>query len=125
MSIAALNASVLTLTEEKGLLEFTRTRYDNRRQILASEKSELYSQLLSAYSKNQWLKDQDDPVETFNMSEFQNQYDAQVARLDAQDKVIEMERANISTKIEAITTSLENVQKQLSKNVENESKGIQ
>lgn len=127
MSIASLNALVLTLTEEKAALEFQRMLIDNRRTILASERSDLYSDrnaMLTSLIHNN--KDEDTTsVEAMNDMMFQVEFDEAQARLDAIDKQMQMERTNLDTKLEAITTSLENVQKQLNKNTESEFKGMQ
>lgn len=130
MAIAALNASVQALVQEKATLEFNRMVLDARRQTLAFQKSELSSQYQAKMAlKYLNKKDADDDdtntsVETFNWQEFQAEYDAACDKLNAQDKIMEMERTNLDTKIEAVTTSLESVEKQLGKNVEADMKGI-
>ncbi len=130
MSIASLNALVLTLTEEKSSLEFQRMLLDTRRTILSSRGADIQTDrnaaLTSYYKKLQQDKDDGSTsVEAFNDMMFQVEFDEAQARLDAIDKQMQMERTNLDTKLEAITTSLENVQKQLNKNEETEFKGIQ
>lgn len=129
MTIAALNALVLTLTEEKGTLEFQRTVIDARRQILTQRSAELSAQLQDKYLEEMkdWKDDEEanTSVMKFNMQEFQVEFDAAQARIDAEDQMLQMERTNNDTKLEAISTSLENVQKQLTKNEESEMKGMQ
>ncbi|MCR4881293.1 MAG: hypothetical protein K6A44_05000 [bacterium] len=130
MAIAALNALVQALVQEKAQLEFNRTVIDARRQTLAFQKSELSSQYQAKLAlKYLDTKDADGDgtntsVETFNWKEFQAQFDVAQDKLNAQDKIMEMERTNLDTKIEAITTSLESAEKQLGKNVESDMKGM-
>ena len=130
MSIAALNALVLTLTEEKSAMEFQRMLIDNRRTVLSSYRSDIQTDRNVMYTNYlNLLKDQDEDdktsVDAFNTEAFMSDFTAAEARLDAIDKQLQMERTNLDTKIEAVTTSLENVQKQLNKNEESEFKGIQ
>lgn len=129
MAYAALNASTLTLTQEKATLEFTRTIIDTRRQALAFQRSELSTQMQVAYARMFGQNGDEDAnagtsIETFNEEEFMAEFTIAQERLNAQDKIMEMERANIDTKIEAITTALESTEKQLSKNVESAHKGL-
>ena len=130
MSIAALNALVLTLTEEKSSMEYQRFLIDNRRTILSSRSADIQTDRNIAYTNylnNLNGQDDDDStsVEAYNDAAFQVEFDEAQARLDAIDKQLQTERTNLDTKIEEVTTSLENVQKQLNKNTESEFKGIQ
>lgn len=126
MAIASLNALVLTLTEEKASLEFLRTVIDARRQVLTQRSAELSAQYQDKMLEEMrdWKDDEEanTSVMKFNMQQFQVEFDAAQARVDAEDQMMQMERTNLDTKLEAISTSLENVQKQLTKNTESEFK---
>ena len=122
MSIAPLNALVLTLTEEKAILEFTRMVLDSRRQTLAFQKAEISTQMQAAWSRYMCDPDESTSVEKFNWDQFQVEFAAAQAKLDAQDKILEMQRVNNDTKLEDISTALEGADKQKNKNIESEMK---
>ena len=127
MSYAALNALVLTLTAEKADLEFQRSVYDQRRQTLAFQHSNLsaeYSNRLQMRFINEQDQDAttDDSAAEMNWDQFLAEYTAAQEKLDSQDKILELESKNIETKTEAINTLLEGAIKQRDKNVENDHK---
>ena len=130
MAIAALNALSLMLTEEKASLETQRMIIDNRRQTIALQTADMSTEYMLMAQKNLLQDDSDegnvdiDGVDTFNWDAFKTEYETAQAKLDAQDKFLEMERTNIDTKIEAITTTLESADKRLQKNIEADMKGI-
>ncbi len=132
MSIAAINSMVLALTLEKSQLEAQRMIIDQRRETLTLHTGELqsdYQAKLSAKTLAMGELDKDDPNYESDYQDidddwevFKAEYNVQSALLESQDKLMEMERANLQTKLEAITTSLESQEKRLSKNVESEMK---
>ena len=132
MSIAAINSMVLALTLEKSQLEAQRMILDQRRQTLTLHSGEIQSDYQAKLSAKAIAlgeldpKDEDDKVIIDSIDQdweiFKAEYNVQSALIESQDKVMEMERANLQTKLEAITTSLESQEKRLSKNVESEMK---
>lgn len=132
MSIAPMNAIVLSLTEEKSSYETQRTIIDGRRQLLMSQAATVYSDLTAVYAKlvNSTDADEDveitenDSTEAFDLEAFRAELENQQKLIQNQDKALENQRANISTKIDAITTQLESAQKILTKNVESEMKSL-
>ncbi len=129
MSIAPVHGLVLTLTEEKGVLEAERMIIDQRRQTLSLHSAYLYQEYSTRLAQrnlaeNNSESDENDSIEEFNWDEFKVEYEAATTNLENQDKFMEMERTNIQTKIDAVTTQLENAEKVLSKNTESEMKGL-
>ena len=125
MAIASVNTVVIQLTEEKGILEHQRMVIDSRRQTLALHSAFLYEE----YSKkamqfNSKEEEEANVEDEIDEDTFLAQYQAAVAKLDNQDKFMEMEKNNLQTKLDAITTSLESAEKRLNKNIENEMKGM-
>ena len=129
MSIASVNCLVLTLTEEKSILETQRIFIDSRRQTLATQGSTLYTEYTDMLAKR-YMDEEDgetnenDRIDEFNWDEFKAQYEAAQDQLDKQDQAMERERTQITTKIDVITTELEGAQKILTKNIETELKGL-
>lgn len=137
MSIASVNGLVLSLTEEKSMLEEQRMVIDQRRQTLAFHSAYLYDEYSQKLQQknNETVsvtnKDGDEAeaeVETEiseqEWNDFFAEYQIATAKLDNQDKFMEMERNNIQTKLDAITTSLESAEKRLNKNIESEMKSF-
>ena len=127
MSIAPVNCLVLQLLDEKAELEMQRMVIDARRQTLAYQSGHLYEEYsVKLAERNLYCNDDEssevDSVGELQWKEFKVEYEAATARLDSQDKALEMQRTNIQTKIDAITTEVEGAQKTLQKNVENEMK---
>ena len=124
MSIASVNGLVLSLTEEKSMLEEQRMVIDQRRQTLAFHSAYLYDE----YSQKLQQKNTEAEVETEiseqEWNDFFAEYQIATSKLDNQDKFMEMERNNIQTKLDAITTSLESAEKRLNKNIESEMKSF-
>ena len=137
MSIASVNGLVLSLTEEKSMLEEQRMVIDQRRQTLAFHSAYLYDEYSQKLQQKNTEtvsvtnKDGDEAeaeVETEiseqEWNDFFAEYQIATSKLDNQDKFMEMERNNIQTKLDAITTSLESAEKRLNKNIESEMKSF-
>ncbi len=130
MSVAPINCIALQLTEEKSILEEQRIYIDNRRELIAMKVSEnstwftsQLSKILSRDSADATVTDDEEELE-FDEAKFRAEYDAMSANLNAQDKALEIQRTNLNTRLDAITTQIESVEKRLNKNVENEFKGL-
>ena len=119
MAIASVNAHVLSLIEEKGTLEYQRTVIDTRRQTLTLHSAFLYEELRAVYAKQD--EEGEDAIDEEN---FKNELDAAIAEVDNQDKMLEMEKTNLQTKLDSLTTSLESAEKRLNKNIETDMKGM-
>jgi len=119
MSIAAINSLIVALIGEKGSLEFQRTVIDQRRQTLALHSAFLYEELSA-----ELLKQDEEGEDAIDDDSFMKEYNAATAQIENQDKFLEMQRTNLQTKLDAITTSLESAEKRLNKNIENDMKGM-
>ena len=115
MSIAAINSLIVALIGEKGSLEFQRTVIDTRRQTLTLHSGFLYEEL---------FKQDEEGEDAIDEDSFMKEYKAATAQIENQDKFLEIQRNNLQTKLDAVTTSLESAEKRLNKNIENDMKGM-
>jgi hypothetical protein len=106
MGIAIGNARLLTLVNRKNDIEYRMMTLSNRRQTLAYQTSAIAQKLASA-DLNQ------------NLSQA---YEAQMASVQQNDKVMELEQKNLETQQKAVTTEYESIQKLLENNVKREFK---
>ena len=126
MSVASVNAIVLSLTEEKSMVETEIMFIDQRREMLARETSAMCNDYQAKLAKSISIKGEDpeDEVESFNDEDFQIEFAAAQARLENQDKSLLIQKENLETKVNAIKTQLEGSEKQLQKNIEKEFKAV-
>jgi valyl-tRNA synthetase len=123
MGIASLQGQYLALAMQQTDVEFKLTILSNRRQSLTYKSSAIMDDYMKKMQKNidnQNLDQAAQNIQTFTTEEFQAEYEAASNRISAEDKRLELEVANLTTKQKAISALAEGTQKQLQKNTEKE-----
>ena len=131
MGIAAIQAIVETDVLEKATLEFQMNVIDTRRMMLTRKSgsaAENYSEVLAEWSSYDRRKKAGEEVTdheeevwgSFSWDAFVGEYENQTKEIQYQDRVLELERDNLQTKLTAVTTRLESNEKMLNQNIEKE-----
>ena len=130
MAIAAINACVLSIESRISDIELDMMLIDQTRQYLNLQMTDLQTQYSTQYAQKQLNLAEDDLTNDqqkaldFDWESFKMEYAAATGRIQAHDKTLEMERTNLQTQKEELSTALESQEKRLQKNIEADMKGF-
>lgn len=113
----------LVLTSQKADVEFQINTLTGRLQTMTYKSGSLMEDYLSKMQQKTdetETNDAEENIETFNSDEFMLEYEIATTKLNAQEKVIELQKNNLETKQKALSTQLESTEKRIQKNTEKE-----